>query len=133
MAGEASGIRWGRAVLGAILIEVLLAVVAVPVFLLTPSPEQPLNMLVPPASFVAALLAGIWAAGPSGKPVATGFAAGVVSVLFYVVMGLVAYMMVPEQADITQATGLPYLLSHTLKILGAGAGGYWVQRRRAPA
>ncbi len=133
MAGETAGIRWGRAILGAILIELLLALAAVPVFMLAPDPGPALNMLVPPASFVAALLAGIWAAGPSARPIATGIAAGAIAVLFYILLGAGAYFLAPEQMDLSQSTGLPYLASHALKILGAGAGGYWVQRRRAPS
>ena len=133
MAGGATGIRWGRAVVGALLIELMLGFAAVPVFYLAADPGPALNMMIPPASFVAALLAGIWVAGASARPVASGIAAGVIAVLFYVVLGVGAYLLAPEQADLRQSTGLPYLASHALKILGAAAGGYWVQRRREPA
>lgn len=131
MAGEVEGIRWGRALLGSVLLEVLLGLVAVPAFYLSADPAATLNLVVPPASSVVALLVVAWLFRNSARPIANGLTTGFISVLLYVLLGVVAYLVAPEQTDFSQSLGLPYLASHTLKILGGGAGGWWIARRRA--
>ena len=131
MAGSESGIRWGRAVLGGLLIELALMAVTVPVFALMADPSPALDMLIPPASLVAALLVGIWVGGPAPRPVASGLVAGIAAVAIYLALTLAGYAMAPDQMDVDQSLGLPYLASHALKIVGAGAGGYWAGKRRS--
>ena len=81
-----AGIRWGRALLAAILVEVLLAVIAVPVVLSAADPASTLNLIVAPASFLAALLVVMWLFRKAARPVANGVATGVICLLIYLVL-----------------------------------------------
>lgn len=134
MAGAAGGIRWGRALLGALLIEVLLALVAAAVFGLSTDPGPQLDALVPPVSFIAGLAVVAWLFRKSDRPIANGVVTGLMCALLYVLLGVGAYLVAPERVDMSQSLGLPYLASHGLKILGGAAGGWWIERKRtAPA
>lgn len=127
------GIRWGRALLAALLVEFVLAVVAAPIALSSPAAVPTLNALVPPASFVAALLVVLWLFRRSDRPIANGVVTGLMSLLIYTILALTAYWLAPEKTDFSQAMDLPYLSSHLLKILGGAAGGYLIARRQGAA
>ena len=130
MAQGNEGIRWGRALLAAVLVEVLLAVVAAPVALLAANPASTLNLVVPPASFLVTLLVVMWLFRRSNRPVANGVATGVMCLLLYVVLAFAAYRLAPERADFSQALGLSYLAAHALKIVGGWLGGWLIARRK---
>ncbi|MEO6388638.1 MAG: hypothetical protein ABIT16_01815 [Croceibacterium sp.] len=131
--GQMDGIRYGRALLGAVIVEVLLGVVAVPILYLSANPAPALNLAIPPASFVLAMLVVTWLFARSGRPVANGVATGLMSIMLYVVLGAVAYLVAPEQANLSQSLSLPYLAAHVLKVLGGGFGGYLIARKASPA
>jgi|GEM_PF-872445 hypothetical protein len=132
-ADQAEGIRWGRAFLAALVVEVVLAIGAAPVALMSATPVSVLNAAIPPASFIVSLLVVLWLFRRTERPVANGVATGIMSLVIYLVLALIAYWLAPEQADFSQAADLPYLASHALKILGGAAGGYLITRRRAGA
>ena len=127
------GIRWGRALLAAILVEVLLAVIAVPVVLSAADPASTLNLIVAPASFLAALLVVMWLFRNAARPVANGVATGVICLLIYLVLAGASYWLAPERINLSQSLGLTYLASHLLKIAGGWAGGWWIARKRTAA
>jgi hypothetical protein len=131
MAAATGGIRWGRALLGALLVEVVLALVAAAAFGLSADPAPLLNVLVPPASFFAGLLVAAWLFRKSDRPIANGIVTGLMCVLLYVLLGVGAYLVAPERVDLSQSLGLPYLASHLLKIIGGAAGGWWIERKRS--
>lgn len=131
MAQGTQGIRWGRALLAAVLVELLLSVIAAPVALLSAAPVATLNLLVPPASFLVTLLVVAWLFRTAERPVANGLATGLISLAIYIVLAYTAYQVAPERADFSQSLGLPYLASHLLKIAGGVAGGWWIARNRA--
>lgn len=126
-----AGIRWGRALLAAVIVEILLGVLAVPVMMFSATPASTLDAVVPPSSFIVTLLVVAWLFRSAERPVANGVATGLVSLLIYCVLAFAAYRIAPERADFSQALGLPYLASHLLKIAGGAVGGHWVARRRA--
>ena len=133
MDGELQGIRWGRAIVASIVLEVLLSLIAVPAFMLASDPATLLNILIPPASFVVAALVVIWLFRRAARPIANGFATGFASIAIYVLLGVVAYLVAPDRMDWSQSLGVPYLAAHALKVLGGGAGGWWLARKRAAA
>lgn len=133
MTGEAEGIRWGRALLGAVLVEILLGIVSVPTTLLSADPNATMNLVIPPASFVAAFIVVAWLFRRSPRPVAHGVATGIGCALLYVLLAMVAYAVVPGRVDMSQSLGAPYIASHILKVVGGWAAGLWLQRKSAAA
>jgi hypothetical protein len=103
-------IQWGRIVLAAFLMELVLIAIAVP---LTLSGEGPaLNYVVPPASFVATFAITVWLGRRfTSRPILHGVLIGLAGALIYVALTRGA----PEP--------WPYLLAHALKIAGGAAGG----------
>jgi hypothetical protein len=131
---QVEGIRWGRALLAALLIEVLLGVVAVPAYLMSRDPGPILDLIVPPATFAIAVLVVAWLFRRAARPVANGVVTGFLCIALYVILGVTAYLLAPNSMNLDQSLGIPYLASHVLKVLGGAAGGYWIARRRtAPA
>jgi len=122
------GIRWGRVVLGGLLIELVLMVISVP-FIAMGRPED-LPRIVVPATAVAAVVAGIWVARAVSRPVLHGALAGAAAVVLYAMLAVGAALAAPGQADFATALSPEYLASHGLKVLGATAGAWWVARRR---
>ena len=123
------GIRWWRVIGGGLLIELVLAAVSVP-FFATGRPEM-VSLLIAPATLVAAVPCGAWAARGTAQPILNGMLAGVAALALYLGLVIGATLAAPEQADLTAALSLPYLASHAFKVLGAAAGGWWIARRRA--
>ena len=77
---DAPRVRWLRALAAGLLAEVVLVVVAAPIFAAmgTGAATHTLNLVIPPASFVAFIAAGWWAARPEPRnAVATGALTGV--------------------------------------------------------
>jgi len=127
MAEQLEGIRWGRAILGCLLVEVVLGVVAWPFM----DSNATLDMLIPPASFLVTMLVVIWLFRRAARPVANGVATGLASVVLYLLLMGVALLVVPDQVNLSQSLGVPYLAAHALKVLGGAAGGWRLERRRA--
>jgi len=131
---RAEGIRWGRVILAAVIVEIALALVTAPVALLSATPAETANTIIPPASFIVVLLVALALFRHTERPVANGIAAGIASLALYVLLLLAAYGVAPEQTNFEQSLGLPVIASYVLRILGGAAGGWWVQRNRgAPA
>ena len=124
---------WWRIVLGALMLEIGLALISVPAFYF-PNPQFTLQVIVPPAAMLVSAAAGAWAARPSSHPVLAGAGVGVVSLVFYALLVLVALQFAPaEQADASTALSPAYIVGHLLKVVGGGLGGYWMARRRTLA
>jgi hypothetical protein len=127
--GLPGGIRWGRALVGALLLELLLGVVSVPFVAL--GRNSLLVDIVLPAAAAAAVLAGMWTARRAANAVLNGAMVGVMAIALYVVFGVVVTVLRPELADFGTALSPLYLATHLIKIVGGAAGGWLVARRRA--
>ena len=123
------GIRWGRALVGGLLIELALMIVSVPFVAMNSADELPTYVL--PATVVAAVLAGLWVARRVERPVLHGALAGVAAILLYLVLAVIGMLAAPERTNFDTALSPAYLASHVLKVLGAMAGGWWIARKRA--
>ena len=123
------GIRWGRAIVGGLLLELLLSGFAGLLYGL--DRLEDLNTYILPATLLAAVLAGAWTARGTARPVLNGALAGVAALALYVLLAIVAGLLAPDRADFTTALSPLYLASHALKVLGGALGGWWVARKRA--
>ena len=114
------GIRWGWVLLGALLVNVAVTVLIVPVALL--DGQERLGYFAPPFSFVGGLVVGYWIAGKAPqRAVVHGLLVGLLAMLIYIPVELAA--------EITFA----HILSSALKVLGGAVGGIVVARRAAVA
>jgi putative membrane protein (TIGR04086 family) len=128
---DSPGPRWGRAILAGILGEVILLLLAAPIYAFSADAEPLLNIVVPPASFIAFVAAGWWSARPlPGNAVLQGTLAGVAAVALYLLLGAVASALSPA-AELTDAFTPAYLLAHALKVAGGAVGGLLVARHAA--
>jgi hypothetical protein len=129
-------LRWGRAAIAAVVAEVMLMCVAVPVYASMAQADATalLGMIVPPASFVIFVAAGYWSAKPvrAGGAMLQGALAGVVAVVAYIALGFVASLFVAG-TSVTDGFTPAYLAAHVLKIVGGAIGGWLVSRKAAPA
>lgn len=124
-----SGIRWWRVIGGGLLIELVLTAASVP-FFATGRPEM-VSLVIVPATLVAAVPCGAWAARGTAQPILNGTLAGVAALALYLLLVIGSILAAPEQVDLTATLSLPYLASHACKVLGAAAGGWWIASRRA--
>ena len=110
-------IQWGRVLLAAFLMEVVLVAVAVPLFL--GGAGRLLVYVVPPLALVATFAVTVWL----GRKIKTHFA------LHGVLIGVVGTLM---YIAITRAQPEPwqYWLAHALKVVGGAAGGMVLTRRQ---
>jgi hypothetical protein len=110
-------IQWGRVVLAAFLMELVLFAIAIPLFL--SGAGRVLVYVVPPAALIATFAVTVWLGRRiTSKFVLHGALIGVVGTLLYVAL--------------TRAQPEPwqYLLAHALKVVGGAAGGMVLARRR---
>jgi hypothetical protein len=113
-------IQWGRVLLAAFLMELVLFAIAIPLFL--SGAGRVLVYVVPPAALVATYAITVWLGrGITSKLVLHGVLIGVVGTLMYV--GLTRGKPEPWQ----------YLLAHALKVVGGAAGGVVLMRQRRAA
>lgn len=132
------GLRWLRALAAAILGEVVLMLIAIPVYSSMPQADATalLSLVVPPASFVVFIGAGYWSARPvpAAAALLQGALAGLIAVVFYIALGFVASLFV-KGTSVTDGFTPAYLTAHALKIVGAAIGGWFVSRKvpAAPA
>ena len=122
------GIRWGRALVGGLLIELILFGISGLFYGLGRAEELPRFVL--PATAVAAIVAGLWVARRVERAVLHGALAGFAAILLYFVIVVVGVLAAPEQANFDTVLSPAYLSSHALKIFGAMAGAWWIRRRR---
>ena len=121
------GVRWGRALVGGLLIELILMAVSVPFVATGRAAELPAYVL--PATVVAAVLAGLWVARRVARPVLHGALAGLAAILLYLVLAVMGMLAAPERTSLDTALSPAYLASHVFKVLGAMAGAWWTARR----
>ena len=131
MARGNEGIRWGRALVAALIVEVLLALAAAPVALLAADPMSTLRVLVPLLSFVVAALVVAWLFRSAERPVANGLATGLICLAIYVVLVIAAYWLSPEQVPLRDSVSLTNIASYLLRFAGGAAGGYLIARKKA--
>jgi len=113
-----SDIRWGWVLLGALLANVAVTLLIVPIALI--DGQEHLDYVAPPASFVGVLVVGYWIARKAPqRAVLHGLLVGVFAVLIYVPVLLAD--------EITFA----HVLASALKVLGGVLGGFLVARRAA--
>ena len=109
-------IRWGWVLLGALLANVAVTLLIVPIALI--DGQEHLDYVAPPASFVGVLFVGYWIARKAPqRAVLHGLLVGVFAVLIYIPVLLAA--------EITFA----HILASALKVLGGFLGGFVVARR----
>jgi hypothetical protein len=126
------GIRWGRTIVGAIAVEVVLMIFAVAVYgSLGEAGAQPvLDWATPPLALILFIPAGRWVARGTSAPVLNGFVAGMWGIVLYVAMTLVAAGSVAD-FDFASSARPAYLLAHGLKVIGGVIGGWLVLRSAA--
>jgi hypothetical protein len=113
-------IQWGRVLLAAFLMEVVLVAVAVPLFL--SGAGRTLVYVIPPLALIATYAVTVWL----GRGIKTNF------VLHGVLIGIVGTLM---YIALTRAQPEPwqYWLAHALKVIGgAGAGVVLAGRQATP-
>jgi type IV secretory pathway TrbD component len=110
-------IHWGRVVLAAFLMEVVLVAIAVPLFL--GGAGRALVYVIPPLALIATFAVTGWL----GRGIKTNF------VLHGVLIGIVGTLM---YIALTRAQPEPwqYWVAHTLKVVGGAAGGMVLARRQ---
>jgi hypothetical protein len=124
-------LRWLRALVAAIVAEVALICVAIPVYSSMPQADATalLSLIVPPASFVVFVAAGYWSAKPvPAAGLMQGALTGLIAVVAYIALGFVASLFVAG-TSVTDGFTPAYLLAHALKIAGGAVGGWWVSRK----
>ncbi len=128
-------LRWGRALVAAIVAGLALICVAIPVYSSMSQADATalLSLVVPPASFVVFVVAGYWSARPvPASGMLQGALAGLIAVVAYIALGFVASLFVAG-TSVTDGFTPAYLTAHALKIAGGGIGGWLVSRKAAPA
>jgi len=110
-------IQWGRVVLAAFLMELVLFAIAIPLFL--SGAGRVLIYVVPPAALIATFAVTVWL----GRKINSNF------VLHGVLIGIVGTLM---YVGLTRAQPEPwqYWLAHALKVVGGAAGGMVLARRQ---
>ena len=110
-------IQWGRVLLAAFLMEVILFAIAIPLFLV--GLGRTLVYIVPPAALISTYAVTVWLGkGIKSNVVLHGMLIGVIGTLIYVA--------------ITRAQPEPwqYWAAHALKIVGGAAAGMVLARRQ---
>ena len=110
-------IQWGRVLLAAFLMEVVLFAVAIPLFL--GGLSRTLVYIVPPVALIATFAVTLWLGkGMKSNFVVQGVLIGIVGTLMYVAL--------------TRAQPEPwqYWLAHAFKVIGGAAAGMVLANRR---
>ena len=126
---DSARIRWLRALLAGFLAELVLVVVAVPVYML-PARATALAVAMPPASFVVFAAFGYWAARGAGARFAVhGLLTAVLGILLYFVM-MFGALSIPgaPPIDYSAIFAPANLFAHALKLVGGTIGGVLAAR-----
>ena len=110
-------IQWGRVLLAAFLMELILFAIAIPLFL--SGLGRALVYVVPPTAFIATLAVTLWLGrGFKSKFVLHGVLIGIIGTLMYIAL--------------TRAQPEPwqYWLAHALKVVGGAAAGMLLAGRQ---
>jgi|SRR5580692_9911351 hypothetical protein len=110
-------IQWGRVLLAAFVMELILFAIAIPLYF--GGEGRLLVYVVPPVALVATFAVTVWL----GRKIKTNF------VLHGVLIGIVGTLM---YIALTRAQPEPwqYWLAHALKVVGGAAGGIVLARRQ---
>jgi hypothetical protein len=113
-------IQWGRVLLAAFVMEVILIAIAMPLALM--GRGRVLVFVIPPAALIVTFAVTVWL----GKTIKSSF------VLHGLLIGVVGTLM---YIALTRAQPEPwqYWLAHALKVVGGAAGGMVLARRQPPA
>lgn len=130
---ELGSVRWLRALLIGIAAEFALMIVVAPLYLI--GGQEAVNIGVSPATLVVFVPFGLWAARPlQSRFVLHGVLMGAAGVIFYNAMNFGATSLPgAPPLNLAQLFSPLYLLSHALKLIGGGIGGWLASRRRQPA
>jgi hypothetical protein len=130
---QARHIRWLRVLLIGIAAEMGLMVVVAPLALM--GGQGPLNAGIAPATLIVFVLFGLWVARPLQDGfVLHGILMGAAGVIFYNALNFgVTFLPGAPALDLAKLFAPLYLLSHALKLIGGGLGGWIASRGRRPA
>lgn len=123
------GVRWGKTLLAAIAVEVVLIAITMLIVNSAADPRQTLNWVIPPAALLLFVPAGMWVARGTSAPVLNGFVAGIWGILLYVALTLIMRGAVAD-FDFKSSVRPAYLLAHGFKVVGGVIGG-WLAAKRA--
>lgn len=126
------GLRWGRALVAAIAVEIVLVALTVVISGVKADPTQTLNWVIPPACLLLFVPAGYWVARGTAAPMLNAFVAGAFGILLYVALTLLAADTVKD-FSLASSARPAYLLAHGLKLVGGLVGGWLVWRKLAGA
>src|ERR1700719_83789 len=112
-------IQWGRVLLVAFVMEIVLIAIAVPLFL--SGAGRVLVYVIPPAAFIATFAVTVWL----GRGIRSNF------VMHGVLIGIVGTLMYVALAR-AQPEPWQYWLAHALKVVGGAARGVVLARLRPP-
>lgn len=123
-------LRWGRALIAALVAELVLIVIAACLYTVQSDPTHQLNLVTPPAAFIVFIPAGYWTAKPAlpGTELINGATPGLWGIVLYILLGVVASQFVAG-TSVTDGFTPAYLLAHALKIVGGLIGGWLASRR----
>jgi hypothetical protein len=111
-------IRWGWVLLGALLANVAVTLLVVPIALI--DGQERLGYVAPPAAFVGVLAVAYWIARKAPQR----------AVLHGLLVGLIA-MLIYIPVELADEVTFAHVLSSVLKVLGGIVGGLVVARRAA--
>jgi hypothetical protein len=123
-------IHWLRVLLIGVAAEVTLSITVIPFALL--GGQSLLNIVIEPATLIVFVLFGFWVARRlTGRFVLHGVLMGAVAVLFYNALNFGASSLPGAPAlDLAKIFSPLYLLSHALKLVGGGIGGWLAERKK---
>lgn len=127
------GIRWGRTLLAAVVVEIVLIAATVALYGSLGETGAPavLDLAIPPAALILFVPAGYWCGRGTGAPLLNGFVAGVWGIFLYVALTLIMRGAVAD-FDFESSVRPAYLLAHGLKVVGGVIGGWLALRRASP-
>jgi hypothetical protein len=123
-------LRWGRTLVAAVAVEIVLIVVTVALYASLGEAGAPpvLDLAIPPLALILFVPAGYWCGKGTSAPVLNGFVAGLWGIVLYVALTLAAQESVAD-FDLESSVRPAYLLAHGLKVVGGVIGGWLVLRR----
>lgn len=123
---DTQSLRWGRALLGGFLVELVLILLVIPLRAFGGS-EDAVTVLAVGGSFFAAVAIAGWLCRAVGRPVVHGVLIGVCGAAIYLALQVVSLVFAPTPTEVP----LIYYFAHVLKVAGGAVGGWWAARGRS--